>query len=188
MGFARRRSLPTIKPTSHPSVRGIHCSDSMSDQSPSVSSPSLRLCSGIHELRLPPQRRHSRTRESESLSHLTIACYSAAISSEPGNAIGCGRGGIAGRWTKPVATTKFVACRQNANLLRGRRLGELYRGLRSVTSFSSSWRKASCGSHQGWSQTGFLQYTATTYCSTAIYRFACAAWHQDLALGRRDLA
>src|SRR5271157_750931 len=35
---------------------------------------------------------------------------------------------------------------------------------------------------------GFLQYTAATYCSIAIYRFTCAAWHQDLALGRRDLA
>jgi hypothetical protein len=42
---------------------------------------------------------------------ITIACYSAAISSEPGNATGCGRGGIAGRWTKPVAVTQFVACR-----------------------------------------------------------------------------
>ena len=42
-----------------------------------------------------------------------------------------------------------------------------------------------CGSA---GQAGFLQYAAATYCSTAIYRFACAAWHQDLALGRRDLA
>src|SRR5271165_920172 len=40
-------------------------------------------------------------------SRLTIACYSAAISSEPGNATGCRRGGIAGRWTKPVAATQF---------------------------------------------------------------------------------
>ena len=38
------------------------------------------------------------------------------------------------------------------------------------------------------SLTGFLRYTATTYCSAAIYRFTCAAWHQDLALGWWDLA
>ena len=36
--------------------------------------------------------------------------------------------------------------------------------------------------------TDLRQYTAATYCSIAIYRFTCAAWHQDLALGRRDLA
>ena len=37
--------------------------------------------------------------------------YSAALSSEPGNATSCRRGGIAGRWTKPVAATRLAASR-----------------------------------------------------------------------------
>src|SRR5271157_244185 len=54
---------------------------------------------------------------------LTIACYSAAISSEPGNATGCHRGGIAGRWTKPVAATQFVASRRKPICCGGGDLG-----------------------------------------------------------------
>jgi len=42
----------------------------------------------------------------------TLACYPAAISPEPGNTTGRRRGGIAGRWTKPVAATQLVASRQ----------------------------------------------------------------------------
>jgi Rhodopirellula transposase DDE domain len=37
-------------------------------------------------------------------------------------------------------------------------------------------------------QTDFRQYTVATYCSVAICRFTCAAWHQDLAPRRQDLA
>src|SRR5271165_552164 len=54
---------------------------------------------------------------------LTIACYSAAISSEPGNTTGCRRGGIAGRWTKPVAATQFVASRRKPICCGGGDLG-----------------------------------------------------------------
>jgi len=45
-------------------------------------------------------------------SRRTLACYPAAISPEPGNTTGRRRGGIAGRWTKPVAATQLVASRQ----------------------------------------------------------------------------
>src|SRR5271157_137870 len=54
---------------------------------------------------------------------ITIACYSAAISSEPVNATGCHRGGIAGRWTKPVAATQFVASRRKPICCGGGDLG-----------------------------------------------------------------
>ena len=54
---------------------------------------------------------------------ITIACYSAAISSEPGNTTGCRRGGIAGRWTKPVAATQFVASRRKPICCGGGDLG-----------------------------------------------------------------
>ncbi len=54
---------------------------------------------------------------------LPIACYSAAISSEPGNTTGCRRGGIAGRWTKPVAATQFVASRRKPICCGGGDLG-----------------------------------------------------------------
>ena len=37
-------------------------------------------------------------------------------------------------------------------------------------------------------QTDLRHYTGATYCGVAIYRFACAAWHQDLDPSRRDLA
>src|SRR5271157_1353435 len=53
----------------------------------------------------------------------TIACYSAAISSEPGNATGFRRGGIADRWTKPVAATQFVASRRKPICCGGGDLG-----------------------------------------------------------------
>ena len=53
----------------------------------------------------------------------TIACYSAAISSEPGSATGCRCGGIAGRWTKPVAATQFVASRRKPICCGGGDLG-----------------------------------------------------------------
>ncbi len=57
------------------------------------------------------------------LAQLTIACYSAAISSERGNATGCHRGGIADRWPKPVAATQFVASRRKPICCGGGDLG-----------------------------------------------------------------
>jgi len=59
---------------------------------------------------------------------LTIAWYSAAISSELGKATACGRGGIAGRWTKPVAAFPVSGVPSNAESLARTRLGELYPG------------------------------------------------------------
>src|SRR5271157_2170770 len=71
----------------------------------------------------PQQKIQASSQATTRLVSIPIACYSAAISSEPGNATGCHRGGIAGRWTKPVAATQFVASRRKPICCGGGDLG-----------------------------------------------------------------
>src|SRR6516225_1007305 len=57
---------------------------------------------------------------------ITIARYSAAITSGLHHATGRRRGGIAGRWTKPVATPRVCAAASEARSLWRTQPGELY--------------------------------------------------------------
>src|SRR5206468_5241910 len=59
---------------------------------------------------------------------LTIARYSAAITSGLRHAGDCRRGGIAGRWTKPVAAPSVCDVASEVRSLSQPQLGELYPG------------------------------------------------------------
>jgi hypothetical protein len=76
---------------------------------------------------------------SQRIHGLTIARYSAAVFSGLRDATGCGRGGIAGRWTKPVAAFPGGGAPSKAESLARTRLGELYPGSTDATSVNSSW-------------------------------------------------
>ena len=74
----------------------------------------------------------------KAICRLTIAQYSAAVFSGPRDATGYGRGGIAGRWTKPVAAFPVGSVPSKAESLARTRLGELYPGSTDTTSVNSS--------------------------------------------------
>jgi hypothetical protein len=59
---------------------------------------------------------------------ITIARYSAAITSGLRHAGDCRRGGIAGRWTKPVAAPGVCDVASEVRSLSQPQLGELYPG------------------------------------------------------------
>ena len=72
---------------------------------------------------------------------LTIARYSAAITSGLREVTGRDRGGIAGRWTKPVAAPRVCAAASEARSLSRTQLGELYPASTGAASVASSSRE-----------------------------------------------
>ena len=63
---------------------------------------------------------------------LTIAQYSAAISSGLRDGAGCRRGGIVGRWTKPIAARRVCDIAPGVSSLSRPQVGELYPGSRDT--------------------------------------------------------
>ena len=72
------------------------------------------------------------------LEQITIARYSAAINGGLRDGAGCRRGGIVGRWTKPVAAPRVCDVRS----LSRPQLGELYPGSRDAANLKGTSRKA----------------------------------------------
>jgi hypothetical protein len=68
-----------------------------------------------------------------------MARYSTAVFSRLRDATGYGRGGIAGRWMKPVAAFSVGSTPSKAESLARTRTGELYPGSTDATSLDSSW-------------------------------------------------
>jgi hypothetical protein len=72
---------------------------------------------------------------------LTIARYTAAITRELHHATGRSRGGIPGRWTKPVAMPRICAAASEDRSLSRTQLGELYLASTGAASVASSSRE-----------------------------------------------
>ena len=72
------------------------------------------------------------------LRRLTIARYSAVISSGLREVTRRGRGGIAGRWTKPAAASPVATSRRKPSRHRGPDVGDSYPGSTDAASLDST--------------------------------------------------
>jgi len=86
----------------------------------------------------------------------TIAWYSAAISDGLREVTRRDRGGIPGRWTKPVAASPVHGVASKAKSLSRTRLGELYPASAGAASVDRSSREATWSSDHGVLGSGVL--------------------------------